>query len=88
MFHADITGESIRMIYAGFHTHTSGFRRGLETRSEFIVKGFEFIADLNNGGKIKSSRDDFVNLFVAYPYRASGSYRNRPGENKKVTSSR
>jgi hypothetical protein len=30
----------------------------------FYAKGFEFIADLNNWGKLKPSQDEFVNLFI------------------------
>jgi len=32
----------------------------------FFTKGFEFIADLNNWGKLKPSQDEFVNLFIIY----------------------
>ena len=32
----------------------------------FFAKGFEFIADLNNWGKLKTSQDEFVNLFIIY----------------------
>jgi hypothetical protein len=30
----------------------------------FFAKGFEFIADLNNWGKLKPFQDEFVNLFM------------------------
>ena len=35
-----------------------------KTTSGLISKGFEFIADLNNWGKLKPSQDEFVNLFM------------------------
>jgi len=40
MFHADITGFPIGMIHTGPQFNSSLF--------DFIAKGFEIIADLNN----------------------------------------
>ena len=53
MFHTDVAGQPVGVMGTGFQIHTS-----------FFAKAFEFIADLNNREPLKTSRNEFVNIFI------------------------
>ena len=53
MFRADVASQPVGMMGTGFQIHTS-----------FFAKAFEFIADLNNQEPLKTSQNQFVNIFI------------------------